>query len=446
MAEWQWKRWEAVARLGAGKLTLQEAARVLQLSVRQVRRVRRAVERAGRAGLRHGNAGQVPVNKLRAAVRNRLLRLRRTKYRDFNDAHFTEKLAEEQPPIRVSVRTVRRVLRAGGVPAVRRRRPPKHRRRRDRHGRGVQRLDLARPGQRRRRQLVARHDAGGGHRKAQAGLMLLWDGSRHDWLEGRGPWLCLIAAMDDATGELLPGGHFVEQECAAAYFGVLRAVVTAHGVPWSIYMDQHGALQRNDDHWTPAEELRGKQDPTQVGQALQALEIEAIYALSPQAKGRVERLWGTLQDRLVSELRLAGARTIADANAVLERYRPVHNRRFAIPPQDTTPAWRPLRRGVDLDRVCSFRYEATVLNDNTIHLAGMVLDIPPGPRGRSYRDKRVEVRQLLDRSWRVYLGDHVIATGPATAHGELRAQRRRKHGRGAPSMAPLPPRLIEAAL
>src|SRR5438094_1340682 len=246
--------------------------------------------------------------------------------------------------------------------------------------------------------------------------------------------------------QLLPGGHFVDQECAAGYLRVLRAVVTAQGVPWSIYMDQHGALQRNDDHWTPAEELRGKQDPTQVGQALEALAIEAIYALSPQAKGRVERLWGTLQDRLVSELRLAGARTSAEANAVLERYRPVHNRRFAIPPQDTTPAWRPLRRGVDLDRVCSFRYEATVLNDNTIHLAGMVLDIPPGPRGRSYRDQRVEVRQLLDRSWRVYLGDEVIATGRATAHGELRAQRRRKHGRGAPSMAPLPPRLIEAAL
>ena len=91
----------------------------------------------------------------------------------------------------------------------------------------------------------------------------------------------------------------------------------------------------------------------------------------------------------------------------------MHDRRFAIPAQDTTPAWRPLRRSVDLDRVCSFRYEATVLNDNTIRLAGMVLDIPPGPRGRSYRDKRVGVRQLLDRSWRVYLGDHLIATGPA---------------------------------
>jgi hypothetical protein len=312
------------------------------------------------------------------------------------------------------VRTVRRVLRTDGVPAVRRRRPPKHRRRRD--------------------------------RKAQAGLMLLWDGSRHAWLEGRGPWLCLVAAIDDATGELLPGGHFVEQECAAAYLGVLRTVVTERGVPWSIYMDQHGALRRNDDHWTLAEELRGTQDPTQVGQALAALAIEAIYALSPQAKGRVERLWGTLQDRLVSELRLAGARTAADANAVLDRYRPVHNRRFAITPQDATPAWRPVRRGIDLDRVCSFGYEATVLNDHTIRLAGMVLDIAPGPRGRSYRAKRVEVRQLLDRSWRVYLGDHLLATGPATAHGELRAQRRRKHGRGAPSMAPLPPRLIEAAL
>src|SRR5213592_4645598 len=311
MAEGQWKRWDAVARLGAGKLTLQEAARVLRLSVRQVRRIRRAVERAGRAGLRHGNAGQVPVNKLRAAVRNRILRLRRTKYRDFNDAHFTEKLAEEQPPLRISVRTVRRVLRAGGVPAVRRRRPPKHRRRRD--------------------------------RKAQAGLMLLWDGSRHDWLEGRGPWLCLIAAIDDASGELLAGGHFVAQECAAAYLRVLHAIATTCGLPGSIYMDQHGALKRNDDHWTLAEELRGRQDPTQVGGALEALAIACIYALSPQAKGRVERLWGTLQDRLTSELRLAQARTVADANAVLARYRLEHNRRFAVRPHDATSAWRPVR-------------------------------------------------------------------------------------------------------
>src|SRR5207245_4339030 len=149
----------------------------------------------------HGNRGQVPVNKLRAAVRARILRLRRGKYRDFNDVHFTEKLAVEVPPVIVGVRTVRRLLRAAGVDAVRGRRPPKHRRRRD--------------------------------RKAQAGLMLLWDGSRHDWRECRGPWLCLIAAIDDATGELLAGGHFVDQECAAGYLPVLRAGVGGDGVPWA---------------------------------------------------------------------------------------------------------------------------------------------------------------------------------------------------------------------
>src|SRR2546428_1910480 len=145
MSEGQWKRWDAVARLAAGKLTVGEAARVLGVSVRQVRRIRRRVGEGGRAGLQHGNRGQVPVNKLRAAVRARILRLRRGKYRDFNDVHFTEKLAAETPPVLIGVRTVRRLLRAAGVGAVRGRRPPKHRRRRD--------------------------------RKAQAGLMLLWTGA-----------------------------------------------------------------------------------------------------------------------------------------------------------------------------------------------------------------------------------------------------------------------------
>lgn len=118
-------------------------------------------------------------------------------------------------------------------------------------------------------------------------------------------------------------------------------------------MDRHGSLSRNDDHWSLGEELRGKRDPTQVGRALQSLEIEMIFALSPQAKGRVERLWGTLQDRLVSELRLAKARTAAEANAVLEGYRQDHNRLFAVSAANSAPAWRPVRRGLDVARVCS---------------------------------------------------------------------------------------------
>jgi hypothetical protein len=405
MSERQWKRWDVIGRVNAERLTMVDAARICGISLRQLRRIRGWVAEEGKEALFHGNRGRPPVNRTAESIRERVVGLRRGKYTGFNEQHFTEKLREESTPVSLSVWTVRRILRGAGIAPVRRRRARRHRRRRE--------------------------------RRAQVGLMLLWDGSPHTWLEERGPALCLVAAMDDASSELLPGAHFVEQECAAAYLRVVKAIVTEHGIPWSIYMDQHGSLKRNDDHWTLAEELRGRQDPTQVGTALEALQIEPIYALSPQAKGRVERMWGTLQDRLVSELRLAGACTAEEANAVLERYRPEHNRRFAVAPRDTAPAWRPLRRGIDLDRLCSFRYEATVLRDNTVRLGGsIVIDIPPGPRRCSYADKRVEVRQFLDGTWRVYWGEQLIATAAATNHGELRTLRRRKRSRGAPVSYP----------
>jgi hypothetical protein len=416
MSERQWKRWDVIGRVNAGKLTMAEAAKICGMSLRQLWRIRGRVAEEGKEAVFHGNRGRPPANRTAEALSAEVIALRRTKYVGFNDVHFAEKLwSEEGLGVKLSVRTVRRILRGAGIAAVRRRRARRHRRRRE--------------------------------RRAQPGLMLLWDGSPHAWLEERGPQLCLVGAMDDATSELLPGAHFVEQECAAAYLRVLMAIVTEHGIPWSIYMDQHGSLKRNDDHWTLAEELRGRQDPTQVGMALEALDIEPIYALSPQAKGRVERIWGTLQDRLVSELRLAGARTVEQANAVLERYRPEHNRRFAVPPRDTAPAWRPVRPGVDLDRICSFRYEATVLRDNTVRLGGsIVIDIPPGPRRGSYADKRVEVRHLLDGTWRVYWGEQRIATAAATTHGELRTLRRRKRSRGAPVSYPTHAVYEEASL
>jgi hypothetical protein len=414
MSERQWKRWDVIARVNAGKLTTVEAARICGLSDRQLRRIRLRVGEEGKSALVHGNRGRSPTNRTAETIRERIVALRQRKYEGFNEKHFTEKLQAENPPIESSVWTVRRILRAAGIGPTRRRRTPLHRRRRE--------------------------------RRAQTGLMLLWDGSPHRWLEERGPRLCLMAAMDDATSELLPGAHFVEQECVAGYLRVLKAIASEHGLPWSIYMDQHGSLRRNDDCWTLAEELRGKQDPTQVGMALEALEIEPIFALSPQAKGRVERLWGTLQDRLVSELRLAGARTLEQANTVLELYRIDHNRRFAVAPKDRAPAWRPVRRGTDLDRLCSFRYEATVLKDNTVRLAGTVIDIPPGPRRSSYGGKRVEVRQLLDGTWRVYLGEQLLATHAATFTGELRVVRKRKKTYGAPVSPPTHATYSEASL
>jgi len=393
MSQRQWKRLDAVERLRRGALNTSQAAQVLGLSERQVRRLRRAVEKRGARGVIHGNTGRSPKHRLDTKTRQRLVKLRSGKYEGFNDQHFTEKLREVEG-IDLSRASVRRVLRAEGIGSPRKRRARKHRQRRE--------------------------------RKAQAGLMVLWDGSRHDWLEGRGSMLCLMGAVDDATGELLPGAHFVEQECAAGYLRVLKAIAEHKGLPWSAYMDQHGSLKRNDDHWTLAEELRGEQDPTQVGRALKALEIEVIYALSPQAKGRVERLWGTLQDRLVSELRLANAGTVEQANVVLEAFTPDYNQRFGIAAANPEPAWRVVRRGTDLSRECSFYYEATVLNDNTVRLGGTVIDVPPGPRKRSYAQSQVEVRQILDGSWRVYLGQEMIATAASTTTAELRTLNRRR--------------------
>lgn len=380
MSAREWKRLEAVERIGRGELTVRRGGELLGLSVRQMRRVCRAVEARGRAGVVHGNGGRRARNRVAQSKRARIVKLRRGKYAGFNDQHFTEKLAEAEGLV-VSRATVRRVLREAGIEAARKRRPPRHRRRRE--------------------------------RKAQEGQMIIWDGSSHRWLEERGPQLCLQGAIDDASGKLLAGAHFEAQECAAGYLRVLAAIVRTHGVPWSAYMDRHSSLKRNDDYWSLEEELKGAQEPTQVGRALRALAVEVIYALSPQAKGRVERLWGTLQDRLVSELRLAGARTVAEANAVLERFREDFNRRFAVAASVAQPAWRGLKRGVDLERECSFYYPASVLNDNTVRIGGEVIDIPPGPRNRGYAHAQVEVRQLLDGSWRVYYQGRVIATAAA---------------------------------
>lgn len=399
MNEKQWKLLDAVRRIRQATLTVVQAAKLLGLSERQVRRVRRAVEERGARGVVHGNAGRSPSHRLKESVREQVVDLMRTKYAGFNDKHFTEKLVEVEK-VKISRASVRRLLRDAGIGAARGRRPPKHRRRRD--------------------------------RKPQAGMMILWDGSRHDWLEGRGPILCLMGAIDDATSEMLPGAHFVEQECAEGYFRVLLAIVGEKGVPWSTYMDRHGSLKRNDPFWTLEEELRGKQDPTQVLRAIELLNIEPIYALSPQAKGRVERLWGTAQDRLTSELRLAGAKTREEADAVLHKYIPDHNKRFAVSAQEAVLAWRPVRKGLDLIRICSFRYEATVSNDNAVRLAGApVIDIPPGRARQSYAKAKVEVRQLLDGSWRVYLGNTLIGTAGSTAQGELRALKQRKRSTAA---------------
>ena len=274
--------------------------------------------------------------------------------------------------------------------------------------------------------------------------MILWDGSSHDWLEGRGGRLCLMAAVDDATGELLPGAHFTERECTVGYLRVLRDILREKGIPHTVYGDRHGSLRRNDKHWSLEEELAGRREPTHVKRALDDLGVELIYALSPQAKGRIERVWGTLQDRLVSELRLAGASTRGQANAVLRDYRLRYNAQFAVCPADVQPAWRSAPSDhVLLLELCALQYMRKVYKNQTVRVGNRVLDIPraPGQPNRTYAGKTVVVKHLLSGDYRVHFDGQCIAWcegerpksaagGARTEVGWQKRQRRKDAHRG----------------
>jgi len=309
-------------RVLVGDLTAAEAAAALGLSVRQVRRILAAYRKEGAAALAHGNRGRTPVHALDLALGRRIVELAQTKYAGVNDTHLSELLAADEG-IALSRSSVRRLRLAAGLERPRSRRPPAHRRRRE--------------------------------RKAQAGRLRQLDASPHAWLEERGPRLVLVAAIDDATGTV-PAAVFREQEDTAGYLEILHQVVTTVGVPEAVYHDRHGIFIRAPQEKERLDEqLAGTREPTQVGRALRELGIASIVAHSPQAKGRIERLFGTLQERLVAELRLAGATMRAEANALLAVSLPRFNARFAVPAAVLAPAYRALPAHTDPWQVCCFR-------------------------------------------------------------------------------------------
>jgi transposase len=387
------RRLHVLTLLTGKQITVGQAAKALGLSPRQVRRLRGALRREGPAALLHGNRGRRAARRLPEALRSQIVALARGRYAGLNDHHLTEKLSTVEG-LPVSRPTVQRVLRAAGQPSPRRRRPPRHRSRRP--------------------------------RRAQAGLLCQLDGSPFAWFGPTQPVCTLVAAIDDATGAVL-AATFRAQEDAAGYLELLRALGCTVGLPAAVYTDRHGIFVRLDAHWTLAEQLQGFQDPTQVGRALQALGIHHLLAESPQAKGRIERLWNTLQDRLVAELRLAGISTPAAGTAFLATtFLPAFNAQFAVPPAVAASAYRPVPRGWDLDRLCAFHYARQVALDNTVKVEEVVLQLAPGPQRRSYARAQADVVQCLDGSWRVYVGDRLVGSTPAPlAPGQLRARRRR---------------------
>src|SRR5215470_11198352 len=269
-----------------GKITNAEGARALRISVRQFKRLKGRLRAEGVGGLLHRGRGRPSPRRLAAALAERIRMLMTTMYAGFNDAHLTEKL-QEQHALPVSRATVRRIRIALGRPPHRRRRAPKHRSRRP--------------------------------RVPALGQLVQLDASPFDWFEARGPRATLHGAIDDASSRPL-ALFFQLHETLHGYVAVLDQTCRRFGVPVTLYGDRLNVFVRNDRHWSLDEQLAGERAPTHFGRILADLGIGFIAAQSPQAKGRIERLWGTLQDRLVSELRARGISSIAAANAFLPEF------------------------------------------------------------------------------------------------------------------------------
>jgi len=357
--------------------TQAEAARLLDKSTRQIRRILRRLQAGGDQALVHGLRGKPSNHQTDPAVRTAVLAAYRQRYADFGPTFASEKLAEEG--LAVCPQTLRCWLIEEGLWQRRRRRDP-HRSRRP--------------------------------RRECFGELVQMDASIHDWLEGRGEAMVLISMIDDATNYTM--ARFYPAGTTEAHMDLLGRWLRRHGRPVAIYTDRHSIFEPQD---------KGRALPdglTQFGRALSELGIELIRAHSPQAKGRIERSFGTAQDRWVKELRLAGATSCAQGNAELERLLPVHNRRFCKPAQRKEDAHRPLGTGHDLEAILSIQETRVVSNDYVVRFGNRHYQLRK-PAYPGLRKGRVVVEQRLDGSLRIrfkdrYLGYELVPL-PSSAGG-----------------------------
>jgi len=358
----QVQRYEVCKALLEGRLTTDEAARALGLSPRQVQRLKRRLQADGPQGLVHGNTARPPANKTPAELKQQVLDLATTTYAAFNFCHLADILHEEHD-ILLSDETLRRWLRPLG------------------HGRS------ARRGKHRRRRT----------RRSREGELLFLDGSPHPWFGPRQPPCCLLLSSDDATGKPL-WGKFQPEEDRDGCFEVCYHVFVRFGLPGAFYLDRASQFITTRVGGTHATHNPDRQ-PTHFENAMSQLKVGLIFAYSPQARGRGERLNGTFQDRLVAELALHKLTTARRATEYLNTvFIPRYGRRFGHTPADPRCAWRPLPAGIDLKEVLSAKFTRTVALDGTVRFEGQTYQLLPTSRCPSLARAVIEVQQWFDGS------------------------------------------------
>jgi transposase len=316
------KRIKVLERVLSGSMTYSEGAETLGVSSRQFRRLKTKYLKEGEPGLIHGNRGRKPKNIIPEGLRGRVVSLYEEKYYDSNFCHLSQLLGEHDG-IEISPSSVGRILKLSGkVPKHQRRQAKKHRPR---------------------------------ERRAQAGMLWQIDATPYEWLGKDCGKFALQAAIDDATG-IVTGAFFTPNECMEGYSEVMKQGIKRYGVPLSIYSDRHTIFRSPNDQLTVAEELAGQEIPlSNFGKAMEELSIGHIKATTPQAKGRIERLWETFQDRVPVELRLLGIRCIEEANGALPELLKRHNERYGVIPAGSVNAYRVLEEGTRLDYIFAWR-------------------------------------------------------------------------------------------
>lgn len=361
---------EVILRAMSKQITWMQAAEILGMSDRNMRRYRNRLEKGGYDGLMDRRTKRPSPKRVPQATAEKVLQLYREQYFDFNVKHFSEKLAEEHG-IELSYTWIKNALQAAGLVATKRKRGAHHRRR---------------------------------PRRPLPGMMLHIDGSTHAWLGSNHEPFDLVTLMDDATSEIYYG-QFVEQESTETIMAGLRAVVESHGVFCTLYSDRASHFV-----YTPKGATRPDRTiRTQVGRALEQLGIELIPAGSPQARGRCERAYGTLQGRLPQEMRRAGIESRAQANTFLAEFLARHNAKFAVRPGEPGTAFVPYH-GSDLNKIFSKQHERIVGNDNTVTFGRLRLQIPKQTFRFSMAKCRVLVCEHLDRTLSLHYGPHQLGS------------------------------------
>ena len=356
-----------VRKVIEGSLSQIEAAELLSMSARQIRRLVKRVEQEGDQGILHRSRGKESNRAYSQKIRNKVLELYQQKYDDFGPTLYTEKLLENEA-ILISDETVRLWLYKAGLWKKSKKRP-KHRQWRE--------------------------------RRKQRGQLVQIDGSHHDWLESRGPWCVLMAFIDDATNIIY--ARFYSYEGTIPAMDSFLRYTRKNGLPFSVYVDQHTtykspARQKYSYFFEDAEQL------SQFERSMKELGVGVIHAHSPQAKGRIERLFKTLQDRLVKEMRLSGISSIEEANEFLNGYLVKHNRKFARIPAEKGDMHSKVSFGINLKRVLCIKTERTVRNDFTISHNGSLYQVL-----ESFSEKKVMVEKRLNGQMEIMLGDKTLS-------------------------------------